>query len=77
MTKQLEEAIEVLRDLPEEEQDAAADVLFAYISNEDRQYKLRPQDELDVRRIQNGLKTGATRIASDREVSGVRRKTYL
>jgi len=41
MTKLLEEAIEQLRDLPEDEQDAAADVLFAYISNNAREYYLQ------------------------------------
>jgi toxin ParE1/3/4 len=31
MTRRLDEAIETLRDLPEDEQDAAASALFAYI----------------------------------------------
>ena len=42
MTKLLQEAIETLRDMPEDEQDAAADVLLAYISSDERQYRLRP-----------------------------------
>ena len=41
MTRLLDEAIETLRQLPEEEQDAAADVLFAYMSNDERHYGLR------------------------------------
>src|SRR5690242_18579458 len=36
MKKLLEQAIEQLRDLPEDDQDAAADVLFAYISSDER-----------------------------------------
>jgi hypothetical protein len=36
MTRTLEEAIESLRELPEEEQDAAAAAIFAYISNDER-----------------------------------------
>jgi hypothetical protein len=36
MTRTLEEAIESLRELPEEEQDAAATAIFAYISNDER-----------------------------------------
>jgi hypothetical protein len=36
MTKMLKEAIEVARLLPEEEQDAVADTLFAYLANEAR-----------------------------------------
>jgi hypothetical protein len=38
----LEEAIEQLRELPEEEQNAAADVLFAYVSSDERHYHLQP-----------------------------------
>jgi hypothetical protein len=37
MTELLKEAIEVARQLPEEEQDAVADALFAYLANEARQ----------------------------------------
>jgi hypothetical protein len=36
MTKLLEEAIKVLRELSEDEQDAAAHALFAYIASEER-----------------------------------------
>ena len=44
MTKLLQEAIEALRELPEDEQDAAADVLIAYISSDERQYRVtRPK----------------------------------
>ena len=50
MTKLLDEAIQQLRDLPEEEQDAAADALFAYISSDERQYVLRPEQAAEVRR---------------------------
>jgi len=37
MTKSLNEAIELLRALPDEEREAAVQVLFAYISNDDRE----------------------------------------
>jgi hypothetical protein len=36
MTPLLEEAIETLRELPEDEQDAAADAVFVYISRDER-----------------------------------------
>lgn len=42
----LEEAIEQLRELPDEEQNAAADEVFAYISDDARQYSLRPHVRL-------------------------------
>jgi hypothetical protein len=51
MTRLLEEAIEELRHLPEDEQDAAADVLFAYITSDERQYRLHPHQIAEVRRI--------------------------
>jgi hypothetical protein len=45
MTKLLQEAIKTLRKLPEDEQDAAADVLLAYISSDERQHGLRPDED--------------------------------
>jgi hypothetical protein len=39
MTQLLEEAIETLRELPEDEQDAAADAVFVYISSDERHYR--------------------------------------
>jgi hypothetical protein len=77
MTKLLEQAIEHLRDLPDEEQDAAADVLFAYISNDDRQYRLQAHQVAEVRRIRRGLREGKTRLASDEEVAVLRMKSRL
>lgn len=74
MTKLLEEAIEQLRDLPEEEQDAAADVLFAYISSDAREYQLQPHQVAEVHRIRHGLRDGSTRLATDTEVQNVRQK---
>jgi hypothetical protein len=49
MTKLLDEAIEQLAELPEEEQDAAADALFAYIASHGRQYSLRPHQVAELR----------------------------
>ena len=76
MTKLLEEAIEQLRDLPEEEQDAAADALFAYISSDERQYTLRPDQAAEVRRIRERLHGGMTRLATPSEVDAVRNKAH-
>lgn len=42
MSRLLEQVIEQLRELPEEEQDAAADVIFAYLASDERQYRLYP-----------------------------------
>ena len=77
MTNLLEQAIETLRDLPEDEQDAAADVLFAYISSDERQYRLRPDQAEAVRRTQRDLKMGKTRFATDDEVAAIKRKSSI
>ena len=77
MSKLLEEAIEQLRELPEEEQNAAADVVFAYVSSDERQYHLRPDQIKEVRRIQKALRIGGTRLASDAEVSSLKKKSGL
>ena len=74
MTKLLEEAIEQLRDLPEDEQDAAADVLFVYIASDAREYQLRPHQVAEVHRIRRGLRDGSARLATDAEVKTIRQK---
>jgi hypothetical protein len=77
MTKLLEEAIEHLRDLPEEEQDSAAEALFAFISSDERQYRLLPHQASEVRRIQRALQDGTTRLATDLEVDRERKKSRI
>ena len=74
MTKLLEEAIEQLRDLPAEDQDAAADVLFAYISSDAPEYQLQPHQVAEIHRIRRGLRDGSTRLATDSEVKTVRHR---
>jgi len=77
MTKSLEEAIDHLRDLPEEEQDSAAEALFAFISSEERQYRLLPHQISEVQRIQRALRDGTTRLATDKEVEYVRKRSQV
>jgi hypothetical protein len=77
MTRLLDEAIETIRELPEEEQDAAADVIFAYISNDERQYRLEPHQVAEVERIRRALADGGTRLATDEEVAAVRKKSKV
>jgi hypothetical protein len=51
MTGQLDEAIETLRTLPEDAQDAAANVISAYLAaSDERDYALRLEAVEDVRR---------------------------
>jgi hypothetical protein len=77
MTKLLEEAIEHLRDLPEEEQDSAAEALFAFISSDERQYRLLPHQVTEVKRIQRALEDGTTRLATDSEIERARKKARI
>lgn len=77
MRKLLEEAIEQLRELPEDQQDAAADVLFAYISSDEREYQLRADQAETVRRVRRDLRAGKTRLATDHEVTALRNKSHL
>jgi len=77
MTKLLEEAIHALRNLPDDEQDAAADALFVYISSDERQYQLRPDQVAEVHRIRRALRDGTTRLATTAEVSALRKKSRL
>lgn len=77
MRNLLEQAIEQVRELPEEDQDAAAEVLFAYVSSDERQYHLRPDQINEVRRIQRGLRDGTGRLATKAEVSAAKKKVGL
>jgi hypothetical protein len=77
MSKLLEQAIETLRELPEDEQDAAADALFTYISSDERQYHLSSDQVEAVRRTRRDLKTGKTRFATEAEVAALRTKSRL
>jgi hypothetical protein len=77
MKKTLEEAIGQLRELPEDQQEAAAEVVFAYVSSDERQYHLLPHQIKEVRRIQKGLRDGTGRLASDEDVEAFRSKVGL
>ena len=77
MTKLLEEAIEHLRELPEDEQDAAADAVIAYVSSDERHYHLHPSQVAEVQRIRRALRDGKTRLATDAEVAATRKKSGL
>jgi hypothetical protein len=74
MSKLLDEAIEQLRDLPADDQDGAADVLFAYISSDERQYGLRPHQVAEVQRIRRALRNGTTRLATNAEIAAAKKK---
>ena len=76
MTRLLDEAIEHLHDLPEEEQDSAAEVVLAFLSSDERQYRLLPH-QVSIQRIQRALQNGSTRLATGSEIERVRKKSRI
>jgi hypothetical protein len=74
MTKLLEQAVDQARELPPEDQDAAADALFAHIANEDRRYRLSADQVEEVKRIRERLQSGETRLATEEETRALWRK---
>jgi hypothetical protein len=77
MTRLLEEAIAKVRELPDDQQDAAADALFAHISGDAGRYRLTPEQVAEVIRIQEDLREGKTRLATDDELATLRKKSGL
>jgi hypothetical protein len=74
MTKLLEQAIAKARELSDEEQDAAADALFAHFAGDRRNFRLTPEQVADVNRIREDLRTGRTRLATDEETAALWKK---
>jgi hypothetical protein len=74
MTKLLAQAVEQARELPEEDQNAAAEALFAHIANRDHRYGLSIEQVEEVKRIRARLQSGETRLATDEEVSALWKK---
>ena len=74
MTKLLEQAIAQARELSEEEQDAVADALFAHLVGDHRRYRLTDEQVSDVRRIQQELRDGKTRLLTDDEMAAFWKK---
>jgi hypothetical protein len=68
MTKLLAEAVAQARELPEDKQDELAQTLMAQMAGEAAS-PLTPEQVDEVRRIQHGLRTGTTRLATDEEVA--------
>jgi putative addiction module component (TIGR02574 family) len=77
MTKLLEDAIAQARKLPETEQDALAETVFAYIANSDVRYQLTDDQVEEVKRRQQALREGKSRFATDEEVAALWKKCGL
>jgi hypothetical protein len=73
-TKLLEEAMQQARELLAEDQDAAAEALFAHIANQDRRRGPSIEQVEEVKRIRARLQSGETRLATDEEVAALWKK---
>jgi len=71
MTKLLEQAIEQLRELPAEDQNAAAQALFVHMVSDSAEYHLTPKQVREVKCIQRDLRTGKTRLTTKREMTAL------
>jgi len=77
MTKLLEDAIAEARKLPENEQDALAETVFAHIASSDVDYHLTEEQVEEVKRRQQALRDGTSRFATDEEVAALWKKCGL
>ncbi len=74
MTKLLEQAVEQARELPDEDQDAAAEALFAHMAYRHQYHGLNIDQAKEVQRIRLRLHSGKSRLATDQEVSAFWKK---
>ena len=75
MTKMMREAIEALRELPEERQETVARAILDYASNDDSVYHLTDEERREVRTGLAEIERGE--IASDAEVAAVYKRIGL
>jgi hypothetical protein len=73
----LDEAIAKVRELPEAQQDLAAEVLLSVVDQEEPTYRLTPEQVREVGRIQEDLRTGRATLASDQQVAALWKKCGL
>jgi ABC-type histidine transport system ATPase subunit len=74
MTKLLEEAIAKACELPESEQDLAAEVLLTVIHHDAPSYHLTPEQVEEVKQIRQDLREGRVNLLSEGEIAAFLRK---
>ncbi|HEX9322645.1 MAG TPA: addiction module protein [Xanthobacteraceae bacterium] len=72
MTKLLEDAIAQARELPADEQDLIAEALFAHMAG--AEFRLTDDQVEEVKRRQQELREGKTRLATDEEMEALWKK---
>ena len=75
MTKMVQEAIEALKDLPEDRQVTVARAILDYASHDDGKYHLTDDERREVRAGVQEIERGD--IASDEEVADVYKRIGL
>jgi predicted transcriptional regulator len=75
MTKMVREAIEVLRELPEERQETIARAILDFASHDDGVYHLTDEERAEVRAGLDEIERGD--IATEREVRAVYKRIGL
>jgi hypothetical protein len=74
MTRLLEEGIKAVRELPEECQDVAGELLLALAEQNNATYRLTPEQIEEVKRIQTAIREGKTTLVSDEEMTSFWKK---
>ena len=77
MTKLLEDAIAKVRQLPDAEQDAAAEALLSVVYKDDPRHRLTPHQIEEVKRIQRDVREGRMSRMNDEEMAALWRKCGL
>jgi ABC-type histidine transport system ATPase subunit len=77
MTKLLDEAIAKARELSEADQDMAAEAVLSVVYKDAPLTALTPEQIEEVKRIQQDMREGKTRFATDEEMAALWKKCGL
>ena len=70
----LDEVVARLRELPQREQDRAAELILQIIERDRPDYQLTPEQVEIVRQTQEGLRDGTVKVLSEEEVEEMWRR---
>lgn len=77
MTKLLDEAIAKAKELPDADQDMAAEAVLSVVYKDAPGYQLTPEQVEEVARIQQDMRSGKTVLATDQEMAALWKKCGL
>jgi hypothetical protein len=77
MTKRFEEAVERVKELPDEDQDLAAELLLMVANADSSQYRLSAAQVEEVKRIQQAVREGTATFVSDDDMAAFWKKFGL